>query len=66
MLPFNFASLIWATIIGYLVFAEVPTIWTWVGGAMIFVAGTYLVIRESRLSGASGAAQSAGAWKNTR
>ena len=61
LLPFNFASLIWAAIIGYLVFAEVPTIWTWVGGAMIFVAGTYLAIRESRLSGAPGAAPSAGA-----
>ena len=61
LLPFNFASLIWAAIIGYLVFAEMPTIWTWVGGAIIFISGTYLVIRESRLSGAPGAAPSAGA-----
>ena len=61
LLPFNFASLIWAAIIGYLVFAEMPTIWTWVGGAIIFISGTYLAIRESRLSGAPGAAPSAGA-----
>ncbi|MDP7666606.1 MAG: DMT family transporter [Rhodospirillales bacterium] len=61
LLPFNFAGLIWAAITGYLVFAEMPTIWTWVGGAIIFISGTYLVIRESRLSGAPGAAPSAGA-----
>ena len=61
LLPFNFANLIWAAIIGYLVFAEAPSIWTWVGGAIIFISGTYLVIRESRLSGAPGVAPSAGA-----
>ena len=48
LLPFDFTRLIWAAIVGYLVFAEAPSIWTWVGGAMIFVAATYLAIRESR------------------
>jgi drug/metabolite transporter (DMT)-like permease len=61
LLPFNFVNLIWAAIVGYLVFAEAPSIWTWIGGALIFVASTYLAIRESRLSGAPGAAPSAGA-----
>ena len=61
LLPFDFTRLIWAAIVGYLVFAEVPSIWTWVGGAMIFVAGTYLAIRESRLTGAPSAVPSPGA-----
>jgi drug/metabolite transporter (DMT)-like permease len=61
LLPFNFASLIWAAIIGYLVFAEAPTIWTWVGGAIIFISGTYLVLRESRLKGAPSTVPSPGA-----
>jgi drug/metabolite transporter (DMT)-like permease len=61
LLPFDFIRLIWAAIIGYLVFAEAPSIWTWVGGAIIFVAGTYLAIRESRLTGAPSAVPSPGA-----
>ena len=61
LLPFDFTRLIWAAIIGYLVFAEAPSIWTWVGGAMIFVAATYLAIRESRLTGAPSAVPSPGA-----
>lgn len=61
LLPFDFTKLIWAAIVGYLVFAEAPSIWTWVGGAMIFVAGTYLAIREGRPTGAPGAAQAPGA-----
>ena len=61
LLPFNFASLIWAAIVGYLVFAEAPSIWTGIGGALIFVAGTYLAIRESRQTGAPGAVPSPGA-----
>ena len=61
LLPFDFTRLIWAAIIGYLVFAEAPSIWTWVGGAMIFVGGTYLAIRESRLTDAPSAVPSPGA-----
>jgi drug/metabolite transporter (DMT)-like permease len=61
LLPFNFANLIWAAIVGYVIFAEVPTIWTWVGGAIIFISGTYLAIREGRPTGAPGAARAPGA-----
>ena len=61
LLPFDFTRLIWAAIIGYLVFAEAPSIWTWAGGAMIFVAATYLAIRESRRTGAPGVVPSPGA-----
>jgi drug/metabolite transporter (DMT)-like permease len=49
VLPMGFTKLIWASIIGYLVFAEKPDSWTWLGGAMIFSATTYIAFRERRL-----------------
>ena len=48
VLPFEFTKLIWAAFLGYLVFGEVPEIWTWIGGAMIFSASFYLAYRENR------------------
>ena len=44
-LPFNFTRLIWAALLGYLVFAELPEIWTWIGGALVFAASVYLTRR---------------------
>lgn len=49
VLPFDFAKLIWTSILGYVLFVEIPDLWTYVGGAMIFGAATYIGIRESRL-----------------
>jgi drug/metabolite transporter (DMT)-like permease len=44
--PFEFLKLPWVALIGYAYFAEVPDIWTWIGGAVIFVATTYIAYRE--------------------
>ncbi|MDP6884040.1 MAG: DMT family transporter, partial [Rhodospirillales bacterium] len=49
ILPFEFAKLPFSALIGYLAFAEVPDTWTWVGGAMIFLAITYIAYRERDL-----------------
>ena len=46
--PFEFARLPFAAVIGYLVFAELPDIWAWLGGAVIFSASLYMVQREAR------------------
>ena len=35
----------WSVIVGWVHFAELPDIWTWVGAAIIF-AGTYDVLRR--------------------
>lgn len=51
VMPFDFFKLIWAALIGYLLFAEVPDLWTWVGGAMIFGSAVYIARRERRLGG---------------
>jgi drug/metabolite transporter (DMT)-like permease len=46
-LPFNFTRLIWAALLGWLVFAELPDIWVWIGGAVIFSASIFLARRGS-------------------
>ncbi|WP_420403606.1 DMT family transporter [Nisaea sp.] len=49
VLPVDFSKLIWAAFIGFVIFEELPDIYTWIGGAMIFVSTTYIAVRESRL-----------------
>jgi len=49
VLPFDFMRLIWASALGFLVFAEVPDVWTWIGGAVIFSSTVYIAFRETRL-----------------
>ena len=48
-MPVDFTKLIWAALAGYLLFAEVPGLSIWLGGAIIFSAVTYIAIRERRL-----------------
>ncbi|MEK9945792.1 MAG: DMT family transporter [Alphaproteobacteria bacterium] len=48
VLPFDFMRLIWASALGFLVFAEIPDIWTWIGGAVIFSSTVYIAFREAR------------------
>lgn len=47
VLPFDFARLPFAAVIGWLVFAEFPDVWVWIGGAVIFSASVYLAHREA-------------------
>jgi len=49
VLSFDFARLPFAALIGWIAFAELPDLWTWVGGAVIFAASIYIAHRESRL-----------------
>lgn len=41
-MPFNFTRLIWASLFGWIVFAEFPDMWTWIGGTIIFVSSVWL------------------------
>ncbi|MCL3883231.1 DMT family transporter [Marivita sp. GX14005] len=47
--PFDYTALIWATLLGYLVWNEVPDALTWVGAAIIIGSGIYIIWRESRV-----------------
>lgn len=46
--PFDFARLPFAALVGYLVFAELPDGWTWIGAVIIFAAGYYVLQLERR------------------
>lgn len=48
VLPLDFTKLIWAAVLGYLMFAEVPEVATWIGGTIIFAAAIYVVLSERR------------------
>jgi drug/metabolite transporter (DMT)-like permease len=47
ILPFDFTKLIWISVLAYLIFGEVPTIATWIGGTVIFASGAYIAQREA-------------------
>lgn len=47
--PLDFTRLIWATLIGYFVFSELPDIWTWIGAAVIVGSASYITYRETAL-----------------
>ena len=48
IMPIDFMRLVWVSIIGYIVFAELPDAFTWLGGAMIGVSAGYIAYRENR------------------
>lgn len=49
--PFEFIKLPMIAVFAYLVFAELPTLWTWLGGSVIFASTAYISIREAKLQG---------------
>jgi drug/metabolite transporter (DMT)-like permease len=44
--PFSYTQLLWVSILGFLVFGELPDIWTVVGAAFIVASGLYTAHRE--------------------
>jgi drug/metabolite transporter (DMT)-like permease len=46
--PVKFIDMIWASFLGWVVFAEVPATTTFAGAAVIFVATTWIARREAR------------------
>lgn len=46
--PFRYTSLLWAIVLGYLVFGEVPDGLTLLGSAIIVASGIYAIYREHR------------------
>lgn len=45
--PAIFTRMIWAALIGFVLFSEFPDMWTWIGGAVIVVGTTYIARREA-------------------
>ena len=44
--PFSYTQLLWVSILGFLVFSEVPDIWTVTGAVFIVASGLYTAHRE--------------------
>ena len=49
IMPFDFLRLIWVAILGWLIFGEVPDLFVWIGGGVIFASGFYLAYRERNI-----------------
>ncbi len=49
VMPIDFFKLIWASALGFWLFAEIPDIYTWIGGTMIFASTSYIAYREAKL-----------------
>jgi drug/metabolite transporter (DMT)-like permease len=59
--PFTYTHLIWAALYGFIIFAERPDHWTYLGAALIAGAGIYVWYREQRRArGGSGSSSAKG------
>jgi drug/metabolite transporter (DMT)-like permease len=47
--PLGYGELVGATLLGWLIFAELPDAWTWCGASIIVASGLYILYRERQL-----------------
>jgi drug/metabolite transporter (DMT)-like permease len=53
VMSLDFVRLVWVSLIGFVVFAEVPGVYTWIGGIMI-CGGVLLTYRDPRRTARKG------------
>ena len=53
--PFEYSAMIWASLMGYWLWGDIPGNATIIGAAIIVASGLYLLHRETRLKGLQGA-----------
>jgi drug/metabolite transporter (DMT)-like permease len=46
--PFNYVRVLWAILLGFVLFNEIPGVWTFVGGGIVIASGLYVLWRETR------------------
>ncbi len=44
--PMHYSQILFATLLGYLVFGHFPDAWTWLGSAVVIASGIYVIYRE--------------------
>lgn len=49
VMPMDYVALIWASLLGWFVFAQLPSRWTGLGAPIVIAAGLVIVWRERRL-----------------
>jgi drug/metabolite transporter (DMT)-like permease len=57
VMPMDYSSLIWATLLGLTIFQQLPSHYTWAGAPVIILSGLVIVWREQRLRKGGTAAQ---------
>jgi drug/metabolite transporter (DMT)-like permease len=57
LIPLDFLKLVWATLFGIILFAEVPDLLTWVGAAIVFASSFYIAWRETKVRRAKAISQ---------
>ena len=48
--PFRYTSLLWAILLGYIIFAEIPDLPMVVGASLIISSGLYTLYRERKVA----------------
>ena len=48
--PFKYTSLVWAVLLGVVVWGDLPDAWTWVGSTLVVGSGLYIWHREIALA----------------
>ena len=51
VVPYQYTMIIWAIVLGYVVFGDVPDLFTLAGAAIIIAAGLYIFWREQAVAG---------------
>ena len=49
--PFDYTSLVWATLLGYFIWSDVPRMSVVLGAAVVIGSGLYILLRERRAAG---------------
>jgi drug/metabolite transporter (DMT)-like permease len=57
MIPIDFLKLPWVAALAFIFFDEVPAVWGWLGGLIVFGSTYYIVRREARIVRSSAAAR---------
>ena len=55
VMPMDYLSLIWSSLLGFLIFTQLPSEWTLVGAPIVIAAGLVILWREERLKRRAGA-----------
>jgi drug/metabolite transporter (DMT)-like permease len=50
--PYRYTGLIWAIVLGWIVFGDFPDGWTLIGSAIVVATGVFTILREARLKSA--------------
>jgi drug/metabolite transporter (DMT)-like permease len=47
--PFDYSALLWATVLGWLIWGEIPDLVTYIGAGIIIISGLLIVLRERQM-----------------